>query len=130
MLEQVVKDLAATMATTNALLGQLIENGTIPQTVAEKPAPEKKTKAKKEAPKAEKPVDETPQEPIEAETEDKEPVTLHDVQSALMDYAGEHGRPAAKKLLQKFGAEKVPDITEDKFDDVIAATKIAPSEDE
>ena len=90
----------------------------------EKPA--KKKPAKKKA-KKEEPVEE------EAETEeiDEDDLTIDHVKEALREYASEHGKPAAKKIMEEVaGVKKMDDIPEDKYADVILATEAEPEEED
>jgi archaellum component FlaD/FlaE len=93
----------------------------------DKPAPKKEKKkpaAKKKAAKKEEPEEET-------EEVDEDDLTLDHVREALRDYAAEHGKPAAKKIMDEVaGVKKMDDIPEDKFADVILACEAEPEAEE
>lgn len=54
---------------------------------------------------------------FDGDESDKEPaLTRDDVSKGFRAYAGEHGAPAAKKILDRFGVKTVKDLGEDQFE--------------
>jgi archaellum component FlaD/FlaE len=89
-----------------------------------------KAKASKAAkPKAKKQVEE--EDESEVVEIDESDLTLDHVRQALRDYAKEHGKLAAKELMQQVAkAKKMDDIPEDKFSAVILACEEEPEGEE
>jgi hypothetical protein len=86
----------------------------------EKPKAKKKV-AKKVAPK---PVPEPEPEPEPEEAT----LTIEDVRIAVRAYIDTEGGPATRKLLKEFGADKLSDITEDRYEELLLAIETATNE--
>ena len=106
-----------------------------PKKKDEEAGPETKTEddkpAKKAAKKKSKKKEPAPEpEDTDVEEVDEDDLTLDHVRTALRDYAADHGKDAAKSVIENVGGVKImADIPTDKFSVVILACEEAPEDD-
>lgn len=94
---------------------------------AEEDEPKKEKKPTKKKAKKEEPEEED----VEIEEVDEDSLTIDHVCTALREYAKEHGKPAAKSIMEDVaGVKKMDDIPQEKFSDVILACEDPPETEE
>lgn len=92
--------------------------------VSKSEKPKSQTKKKEKVKEAKKSKDES----IEEVNEDD--LTLDHVREALRDFAKEHGKPAAKTIMEEVaGVKKMDDIPKEKFADVILTCEEAAQDE-
>lgn len=90
-----------------------------------------KQEVKKEKPKVAPKKEKATKKEEEVEEVSENDLTIDHVREALRDYAADHGKPAAKKVMEKVAkVKKMDDIPENKFADIILACEEAPESDD